>query len=72
MRAVNLLPPDMRGAPKAAARRPPSRPEAPGGIGAFVVLGVLAACVAALAAYVLTTNTVKQRRPTSTAVTAQR
>jgi Tfp pilus assembly protein PilN len=59
MRAVNLLPSDLRGAaPK------PSRvagPEPVQGIGAYVVLGVLALCVAAFAAYVVTTNGIKQR-----------
>lgn len=59
MRAVNLLPSDLRGtAPKAA---PSARKEKAQGIGAYVVLGALALCVAAFAAFVLTTNTVKQR-----------
>ena len=52
MRAVNLLPTDLRGASKATAERG-AGPEATGGAGAFVVLGVLAACVAGTAAYVL-------------------
>ncbi|HEY7074570.1 MAG TPA: PilN domain-containing protein [Solirubrobacteraceae bacterium] len=60
MKAVNLLPSDTRGAAKPAAET--AAPVAKGGIGPFVVLGVLAACVAALAGYVLTTNTVKQRQ----------
>ena len=71
MKAINLLPPDLRGTPKTAAPKAAIAPEAPGGIGAFVVLGALAACVAALAAYVLTTNTVKDRSAQLTAVTAQ-
>ena len=59
MRAVNLLPSDLRGAaPKPA---PSVRQEKAEGFGAYVVLGVLALCVAAFAGYVLTTNTVKQR-----------
>jgi Tfp pilus assembly protein PilN len=59
MRAVNLLPSDLRGtAPKAT---PSVRQEKAEGIGAYLVLGVLALCVAAFAAYVLTTNTIKQR-----------
>jgi Tfp pilus assembly protein PilN len=70
MKAINLLPPDLRGAPKAAAPKAAVTPEEPGGIGAFVVLGALAACVAALAAYVLTTNTVKDRQAQLEAVTA--
>ena len=71
MKAINLLPPDLRGTPKTAAPKAAIAPEAPGGIGAFVVLGALAACVAALAAYVLTTNTVKDRQAQLEAVTAQ-
>jgi Tfp pilus assembly protein PilN len=62
MKAINLLPPDLRGTPKGAAPKAPVTAEEPGGIGAFVVLGALAACVLALAAYVLTTNTVKDRQ----------
>ena len=61
MRAVNLLPPDTRGASKVSADLG-AGPEAKGGAGAFVVLGVLAACVAGAAGYVLTDNTVKQRQ----------
>ncbi|HEX6024360.1 MAG TPA: hypothetical protein VFZ00_20395, partial [Solirubrobacter sp.] len=60
MRAVNLLPTDLRGASKATAERG-AGPEATGGAGAFVVLGVLAACVAGVAGVVLTDNTIKQR-----------
>jgi Tfp pilus assembly protein PilN len=71
MKAINLLPPDLRGTPKTAAPKAAITPVEPGGIGAFVVLGALAACVAALAAYVLTTNTVKDRQAQLEAVTAQ-
>lgn len=60
MKAVNLLPPDTRGASKASAELG-AGPEAKGGAGAFVVLGVLAACVAGVAGHVLVDNTVKQR-----------
>jgi Tfp pilus assembly protein PilN len=60
VRAVNLLPPDMAGASKASSDTG-ARPEATGGAGPFVVLGVLAACVAGAAGYVLTDNTIKQR-----------
>jgi Tfp pilus assembly protein PilN len=70
MKAINLLPPDLRGTPKGAAPKATVTPDEPGGIGAFVVLGVLAACVAALAAYVLTTNTVKDRQAKLEAATA--
>jgi Tfp pilus assembly protein PilN len=60
MRAVNLLPPDTRGASQVSADLG-AGPEAKGGAGPFVVLGVLAACVAGAAGFVLTDNTVKQR-----------
>jgi Tfp pilus assembly protein PilN len=69
MRAVNLLPPDLRGAAaKVAAAAPRVKAE---GIGAYVVLGALALCVAALAAYVMTTNTVKQKQTDLAQVTAE-
>ena len=68
MRAVNLLPPDTRGASKASAELG-AGPEATGGAGAFVVLGVLAACVAGVAGHVLTDNTIKQRQADLTEVT---
>jgi Tfp pilus assembly protein PilN len=71
MKAINLLPTDLRGTPKTAAPKAAITPEEPAGIGAFVVLGALAACVVALAAYVLTTNTVKDRQAQLKAVTAQ-
>jgi Tfp pilus assembly protein PilN len=70
MKAINLLPPDLRGAPKGASTKAAVVDE-PGGIGAFVVLGALAACVVALAAYVLTTNAVKDRQAKLEAATAQ-
>ena len=70
VRAVNLLPPDMRGAATASAELG-ADPEAAGGAGAFVVLGVLAACVAGAAGYVLTDNTVKQRTADLAMVTAR-
>ena len=70
MRAVNLLPPDLRGASKASAELG-AGPEAKGGAGAFVVLGVLAACVAGAAGFVLTDNTIKQRKADLAEVTAQ-
>ena len=60
MTAVNLLPPDNRGASKATTELG-AGPEAKGGAGAFVVLGVLAACVAGTAGVVLADNTIKQR-----------
>lgn len=73
MKAINLLPPDLRGAPKGGSpkAKAAAASDEPGGIAAFVVLGVLAACVAAVAAYVLTTNTVKDRQAQLEAVTAE-
>jgi Tfp pilus assembly protein PilN len=70
MKAVNLLPPDLR-----SAGLPGSGPAASSGseasrIGAFAVLGVLAFAVLALAAYVLTANTVKDRKAELAQVTA--
>jgi Tfp pilus assembly protein PilN len=70
VRAVNLLPPDTRGASKAAAELG-AGPEATGGAGAFVVLGVLAACVAGVAGTVLVDNTVKQREADLAAATSR-
>jgi Tfp pilus assembly protein PilN len=60
MKAINLLPPDLRRTPRSGAA-PVVAADEPGGLGAFAVLGALAVCVIALAAYVLTTNTVKDR-----------
>jgi Tfp pilus assembly protein PilN len=68
MRAINLLPADLRGAAPSA---PSARPEPVQGIGAYVVLGVLALCVALLAVYVLATNSVKQKQTDLTDVTTQ-
>ncbi len=70
MRAVNLLPTDLRGASKATAERG-AGPEATGGAGAFVVLGVLAAAVAGAAGFVLTDNTIKQRNADLTEISVQ-
>jgi Tfp pilus assembly protein PilN len=73
MKAINLLPTDLRGTPKGASpkAKAAATTEEPGGIGAFVVLGALAVCVLALAAYVLTTNTVNDRQAQLDAATAQ-
>lgn len=70
MKAVNLLPSDLRSTSRASAGTVHAEPEA-GGPAAFVVLGALALCVAALAAYVLTTNTVEDRRVQLATVTAE-
>jgi Tfp pilus assembly protein PilN len=70
MRAVNLLPPDLRNGPTGAA--PAVSPGVENsGAGAFAVLGVLAFCVFALAAYVLAGNTVKDRQAELAAATAK-
>jgi Tfp pilus assembly protein PilN len=61
MRAVNLLPADLRGAVKAPASVTPAPEDRGGSSGAFVALGALALCVLGLAGYVLTTNSIKQR-----------
>jgi Tfp pilus assembly protein PilN len=61
MKAVNLLPSDLRGAPKASAAIT-ARQDAPRGPGAFIVLGALAFGVLALAGYVLTSNSIKDRQ----------
>jgi Tfp pilus assembly protein PilN len=71
MKAVNLLPSDLRGAGKPASAAAAPSAVGAGRVGAFAVLGVLAFGVVALAAYVLTTNTVKDRRAQLTQVSAQ-
>jgi Tfp pilus assembly protein PilN len=70
MKAINLLPSDLRGTSSLSVT-PKTPADGPGGIGAYVVLGALAACVIALATYVLTTNTVKDRQAKLKTVTAQ-
>lgn len=62
MRAVNLLTPELRSAQKSSGPSRPSVMETSGGLGAFVVLGVLALCVAAVAGSVLANNVVKDRK----------
>ena len=71
MRAVNLLTPDLRSAPRGKGASGPSAMETPGGIGAVAVLGALALCVAALAGYVLANNVVKQRKAELAQVSAK-
>jgi Tfp pilus assembly protein PilN len=70
MRAVNLLPSDLRGSSPSAAPVKPER-ERVEGIGAYVVLGALALCVAMLAVYVVASNNVKQKQADLDTVTAQ-
>jgi Tfp pilus assembly protein PilN len=71
MKAVNLLPSDLRGAGKPASAAVAPSAGGAGRVGAFAVLGVLAFGVVALAAYVLTNNTVKDRQAQLAQVTAQ-
>ena len=71
MRAVNLLTPDLRSAPKGKGASGPSALEAPGGIGAFVVLGAMALVVAAIAGIVLSNNVIKDRKAELAQVSAQ-
>ena len=62
MKAVNLLPSDQRGAAKVVA--PAAAPKAPAGdaFGAYAILGALALVVVAVAAMVLTKNTINDRK----------
>jgi Tfp pilus assembly protein PilN len=71
VRAVNLLPPDLRGASSNATGELAAGPEIKGGAGSLVVLAVLAACVAGTAAYVLTNNAIEQRKSDLAVVTAR-
>lgn len=59
MKAVNLLPTELRGAAPAPAK--PAAVQHSGGSGAYVVLGALALSVAGLAGWVLTGNSIEQR-----------
>jgi Tfp pilus assembly protein PilN len=62
MRAVNLLPADLRGAVKAPAPVNPAPEDKGSGAGAYIALGALALCVLGLAGHVLTTNDIKQHQ----------
>jgi Tfp pilus assembly protein PilN len=62
MKAVNLLPHDLRSGAKGPAPAVSAGTEDAGGPGPFVVLGALALCVVALAGYVLTSNAVNDRQ----------
>ena len=62
MKAVNLLPHDLRSGAKGPAPAVSAGTEDAGGPGPFIVLGALALCVVALAGYVLTSNAVKDRQ----------
>jgi Tfp pilus assembly protein PilN len=72
MKAVNLLPPDLRSASKRTVKRSGApAPEAPGGSGPFIILGALALCVLGLAGYVLAGNSVKEREAELARVTVE-
>ena len=62
MKAVNLLPSDQRGAAKVIASAAPSKAPTGDGFGAYVILGALALVVVAVAAMVLTENTIADRK----------
>jgi len=70
MKAVNLLPPDLRGT--AALPTGGGAPaSAPSGPGPFILLGALALAVVAAALYVLTANAVRQHEADLAAVSAR-
>jgi Tfp pilus assembly protein PilN len=71
MKAVNLLPPDLRSGPVAAPVIAGGGDAAGSGPGAFLVLGALALAVVAMAVHVLGANTVKSRTAELAAVTAR-
>ena len=71
MRAVNLLPSDLRGAPSKAPGSVTPAVKDSGGSGAFIALGALALCVLALVGYILTSNTIAQRESDLEAATAR-
>jgi Tfp pilus assembly protein PilN len=72
MKAVNLLPPDSRGAAKAPAEHATVVTTDEGsGFGAFAVLGGLVVAVLALAGVVLAGNTIKDREAQLASVQAQ-
>jgi Tfp pilus assembly protein PilN len=70
MKAVNLLPPDMRGASKATSERSVVTPDS-NAFGAFAVLGGLALAVVGVAGVVLTGNAVKDREAQIAGVRAE-
>ena len=61
MKAVNLLPNDQRGAMKATPASAQAKAPSGDGFGAYVLLGALALAVVAVAAMVLTKNTIADR-----------
>ncbi|CAA9463924.1 MAG: hypothetical protein AVDCRST_MAG38-488 [uncultured Solirubrobacteraceae bacterium] len=71
MRAVNLLPPELRTASGRARSALKPTDDAPGGAGPYFVLGALALSLLAMVAYVLAANTVTERRAELARVTAE-
>jgi Tfp pilus assembly protein PilN len=69
MKAVNLLPPDMRGASRSPERTVVTDDSS--GFGAYVLIGVLSFAVLALAGVVLTGNAVKDREAKLASAQAQ-
>jgi Tfp pilus assembly protein PilN len=71
MKAVNLLPPDLRGASKQPQTERSVVPDDSSGTGAYAVLGALALAVLAVAGVVLTGNAVKDREAELAQVSAR-
>jgi Tfp pilus assembly protein PilN len=71
MKAVNLLPHDLRSGVKSPAPAVSAGTEDARGPGPFIVLGALALCVVALAGYVLTSNKVADRQAQLAEVSAR-
>lgn len=71
MKAVNLLPSDQRGSAKTPAAAASSKPSGGSAFGAYAVLGVLAFAVVAMAGYVLTNNSIKDRQAKLAQVTRE-
>src|SRR4051812_9424388 len=71
MKPVNLLPTDLRSGATGPVSAASTGTTPAGGIGAYIVLGVLALCVVALAGYVLAGNVVKARKADLARMTAE-
>lgn len=71
MKAINLLPPELRATGKRAKASAVTTVDAVGGTGPFFVLSALALCVVAMAIHVMASNTVKEREARLATVTAE-
>lgn len=71
MKAVNLLPQDLRNGPRRGLAKGAAGVETVGGSGPFAVLGALALCLLAVAAYVLADNAVVERENELAQVSAE-